>query len=362
MVVGFGSVMLFNYIVDPFQQFRKASWYEVDFKTTDARMLIPGLARHYDYENIITGDSTAQNFTLDMISDTLHFNKPIKFVMSSERLYEVNRVLDFAFHMKKNLKNVVYPIRLPDFFTKGSVEPNAGLINQDDESHTFPDYLYRHDKRFSQIIAYLYTLRTLKKSMFYALGNGYHAEKSSRLYNLMFSWMCSKIGIKHPNPQHVIADYIKYHDKVRITDFPKEMALMGVQKIENLIKAHPTTHFIVYYIPYSVIYYKSRSIRGKTFKDSFKEMFLDFPKALSLKLLTYPNVEIHDLRTMPFVTNLDAYYDDVHFDAKTNQLILEALANKKYQLTPSNVQTFTDAFKNLVLNYHIPKELLPKTP
>ncbi|WP_158656901.1 hypothetical protein [Helicobacter bizzozeronii] len=149
----------------------------------------------------------------------------------------------------------------------------------------------------------------------------------------------------------------KRHDTM--WEFSKNTALMLAQKnIEGLIKAQPATHFIFYYVPYSVFYYKSSRIGGETFKDSFKEMFLEFPKALSLKLLTYPNVEIHDLRTMPFVNDLDAYYDGAHFDTKASQLILEALASKKYQLTPSNVQTFTDALKNLVLNYHIPKELL----
>ncbi|WP_233707235.1 hypothetical protein [Helicobacter bizzozeronii] len=123
MVVGFGSVMLLNYIVDPFQQFRKASWYEVDFTTSDERMLIPGLARHYDYDSIIVGASTEENFKIDMISNILHFKKPIKFVMSGGRLYELNRALNLAFHMNKKIQNVVYTLKVPNFLSKGVMNP-----------------------------------------------------------------------------------------------------------------------------------------------------------------------------------------------------------------------------------------------
>ncbi len=233
MVVGFGVFIISNYIVDPFQQLRKASWYEVDFTTSDERMLIPGLARHYDYDSIIVGASTEENFKIDMISNILHFKKPIKFVMSGGRLYELNRALNLAFHMNKKIQNVVYTLKVPNFFVKGSDEPNQNLLAQNNDTYSFPDYLYNYNNRLLQVVTYLYNLRTLRKTLYYTFSNHHFTDQSCRSYNAMFSWICSKIyeRVKHPDPQHIITIYLdpKRHDTM--WEFSKNTALMLAQKI-----------------------------------------------------------------------------------------------------------------------------------
>ncbi|BEG56978.1 hypothetical protein NHP21005_06660 [Helicobacter sp. NHP21005] len=345
--------MLFNYIVDPFQQFRKASWYEVDFTGFDERWLIPGMARNFDYDSVVLGASTEENIKLDMLSNLFHLQKPIKFVMAGSAGFENYAALNLAFHFKPNIKTVIYALR-SDLFMHTTTTRD-----------TFPKFLYTTDHRFKQALLYLTNPKTSRKSYEYLKAFYHHAKHLTEdpcrnSYNNMFTWYCN-YSKKRPGPEKIFKEYIKQtrpDADYQNQDFSKKRALWNAHtELENLVKNHPETHFIFFYVPFSALYYRSIKNAHESFINSFEQKYVQFPKALSLKLLTYKNVEIHDLRSMPFVANTNAYYDLWHYDTNHIKLVLETIASKTHQLTPQNVQTYTDAFKKLILDYYIPKAL-----
>ncbi|TSA79796.1 hypothetical protein, partial [Helicobacter mehlei] len=356
IVVGFGVFIISNYVVDPFQQLRKASWYNIDFYDDDARWLISGMAKNFDYENILIGSSTEENIGIDTLSQIFHLKKLIKFTIEGSAGFEIYSALNLAFHTKPNIKTVIYALR-PDLFVH-----KAG----DD---FFPKFLYTTNDRLKQVLTYLSNPKTTQKTYDYLKSFLFRQEHlsadSCRQYNEMFAFDCKFFpDHKHPGPEHVVKIYLdgkKRHTGPHNEHFPQEQALQNAEnELESLIRSHPQTHFILFYVPFpAILYYQTIENNSKAF---FEQENLLFPKTLSLRLLSYKNVELHDLRTLPFVTNLNAYYDIWHCDRDHLKLAFKAIANKKYQLSPSNVQTFTDALKNLVLNYHIPKELLSGVP
>ncbi|CCF79969.1 hypothetical protein HBZS_104170 [Helicobacter bizzozeronii CCUG 35545] len=357
MVVGFGVFIISNYIVDPFQQLRKASWYNIDFYDDDARWLIPGMARNFDYENILAGSSTEENIGIDTLSQIFQLKKPIKFMIEGSEGYEIYAALNLALHTKPNIKTVIYALR-PTLF-----------VHDTTSNDSFPKFLYNTDDRLKQVLTYLTSPKTTQKTYDYLKSFLLRQESlsadSCRQYNEMFAFDCKRFpNLKPLGPEHVIKVYLdvkKLHAGPHNGHFPQEQALQNAQnELESLIKSHPQTHFILFYVPFpAILYYQTIEDHNEVF---FEQQDLLFPKTLSLRLLSYKNVELHDLRTLPFVTDLNAYYDIWHCDRDHLKLAFKAIVSKKYQLTPSNVQTYTDALKNLVLNYHIPKELLPKTP
>lgn len=71
MIYGIASlciILLFNYFVDPFQHYRKATIYTFNY-SGNQRYLNPGLAKNYDFNSIIIGTSMTENFTLDNVID-----------------------------------------------------------------------------------------------------------------------------------------------------------------------------------------------------------------------------------------------------------------------------------------------------
>jgi len=62
IIIGVPGLM--NYIVDPFQQYRKP-WYNPYFPPQIERYLNPGLAKNYDYDSILIGTSQVETFNLN---------------------------------------------------------------------------------------------------------------------------------------------------------------------------------------------------------------------------------------------------------------------------------------------------------
>ncbi|WP_233704460.1 hypothetical protein [Helicobacter cynogastricus] len=353
ILLSFGSIMGFNYIIDPFQQLRKATMYGVDFTGGDERMLIAGMARTYDYDSILVGSSTEERISLDLLSSILHLKKPIKFVMAGETSYDLYRALNLAFTVHKNIKTVVYAINplalMPDY---NKADP--GKVGN---AFSFPDYLYSTDHRFRQLLSYLFNLRVLEKSLFYWRSISSHKDFRGPCshYNTMFAPYCKSIV---GNGRSMLYAYLTFSEPSSWTQqilFSQSVVLSETQKhLESLVKAHPETHFIFYYVPFHILHYYLYRAKDTPMEESIEKMFVQAPKAVSLRLLTYPNVEIHDLRVIPIVSEFKPYNNPSHFDFGQSHVVLEAIANKKYQLTPTNVQTFTDTFRKLVLGYKIP--------
>ena len=63
-------IMTINYIVDPFQQYRIATWYKVTDKKQ--RNVIPGLAKNIAVETVIIGSSMVENFRVSFINKEQH--------------------------------------------------------------------------------------------------------------------------------------------------------------------------------------------------------------------------------------------------------------------------------------------------
>lgn len=70
------SIITINYIIDPYQQYRKSSYYT--FSTKKPRYLNAGLVKNYDYDSLIIGSSMMANFDAKTVENLLGFGKTIK--------------------------------------------------------------------------------------------------------------------------------------------------------------------------------------------------------------------------------------------------------------------------------------------
>ncbi|WP_104750183.1 hypothetical protein [Helicobacter cynogastricus] len=352
--------MAINYIVDPFAQFRKAHWYSPDYTWSEERFFIPGLLRHEKFDNILAGASTEENIGIHLIKKYLHLQNIMKITITGAASDELYIALKLAFRMRK-IHNVIYALNPYSFSTDHP--PHA------DGSHTFPTYLYE-PRNLTQVFTYLFSLRVFKKSVFYLHRKMFPPPPHESIDcwhhtfdpNYMFAWNC--VETRALNPKHVVGLWQKSRQVALSSQsnnltFKSRVQSGMVKYLESLIKAHPETHFILYYPPWSVLHYTESRVGTKSFEESFEEMFLQTADYMNKKLLAYPNVEIHDLRALPFVTDLNLYYDPPHFNmTKVGPLIFKALASKKYQVTLENNASFQEALKNLILNYKVPAQYL----
>ena len=67
------TVGVINFLLDPFQQYRKANFYKPIYD--NERYLNPGLAKTYDYNQVIIGSSMTENFLLSDAKDILEIGR-----------------------------------------------------------------------------------------------------------------------------------------------------------------------------------------------------------------------------------------------------------------------------------------------
>ncbi len=102
------AIALINFIIDPFQQYRKAIFHKTIF--TKAYYLNAGLIKNHTYDSISLGSSMTENFILEEVSTYLNYEKPIKLPLRGGSIEEHSSILAAAIHTKKVIQYILMHI------------------------------------------------------------------------------------------------------------------------------------------------------------------------------------------------------------------------------------------------------------
>jgi hypothetical protein len=301
-----------NFTVDPFQQYRKAHFYKPIYD--NERYLNPGLAKTYEYNQVIIGSSMTENFLLSDIKEILGFDKPIKFCMSGATAYEMKTMLDSAYQ-HRTIDSVIYGA---DFFSfTGST---TRLFNGEG---SLPFYLY--DNNRLNDYRYLLSFDTFKFSL-----DSFVLLKPAVMFdfNRMYQWQHA-LSESDFNGTNRIREW---KNKVGFNpDYHKdEYSLVAMKanidvNLIPLVQNHPETTFYIFYPPYSILAFKNMKEKG------WLGTVEQFKYHLFIQLAHYPNVKIYDFQASKEVTcNLDNYKDLLHYHQRINKWMLEQMKNDNY--------------------------------
>lgn len=103
--------------------------------------------------------------------------------------------------------------------------------------------------------------------------------------------------------------------------------------IAPLIEANPDTEFVFIVPPVGVI------TKAIFYNGGLLEAYLDVARAVFTKLLSYPNTRIIacDL-DFEYNTNTDNYMDDGHYEPSGGKLMVDCIAEGKYEITLENLE------------------------
>jgi hypothetical protein len=106
----------------------------------------------------------------------------------------------------------------------------------------------------------------------------------------------------------------------------------NVDLLEEMVKSHPETEFVIIIPPYSSLWWYEAAMQGETEGD-----FYAVREACS-RLLPYENVSIHYFQNdEEIISNLDNYMDLIHFSQDINRYIVDSLLTEEHRLTAENV-------------------------
>ena len=313
--------------VDPFFQYHKPLErfpYLIDNQLSQN----PGMAKNWEYDSVILGSSMTVNFNTDWFSEILDL-KTAKLSFNGAHPKDQSNIMDIIFKSPNHVKTVFLGIDIPAY--SSDVEATK---------YPIPEYLY--DENYLNDIFYVLNKDVLLNYILRAVADPKDKTAIPTMYAL---WWTDE----YFNKQYVLQYYEP--PKIVTKEAPEETYLERVK--DNLdinicpyIEANPDTEFVVFYPPYSILYWY-----GINRENKLNATLAEF-QYVSERLLPYNNVRIFNFQDQEeIITDLNNYADYDHYHGDINRFMVNCFADGTCELTKKNLSDSLEAMRILAVNY-----------
>ena len=330
---------VFNYLVDPYQQYRMPKLYLV--KYFNQRFQNPGFIKNYEYDSIALGASLMENFILSEVDQYLGYNKTLKVSLKGgtvkEQQISLNTVID-----NKKIKNV--------FWCLDNVNFAGNMTELFYGNNSLPLYLY-DDKIFNDLY-YIFSLDVAKDSINALLNKPLYENTDLNFsYDKMFQWQhkvhASAFSLENMNKVWIDTD-INFSEKDRQRHLFPVLKNNFDNNILDVVRKNSEIKFTMFFPPYSILKYKSYEKQG------ILGEYLEFKKYMINTLSEFNNVIMYDFQKDKKITHeLSNYKDLSHYHQKINTWMLEKIYDKEYQVDKSNVKINLENLVDQVHKYNL---------
>lgn len=289
-----------------------------------------GMAKHIEYDSLITGSSMTENFKVSQFNKLYDCNT-IKLSFSGARAENYRILFDAAFSEKK-IKNVFMGLDIDSF-----------IHASDSMTNKIPKYLYDNnwftDTEYvlNKTVMINYALNSLNKSI----------NNEIKDWDEIYTWYQNH----QFSEQTVMKSYNRPSKRTKKGENIFEENLnASLSNIEKYIYENPETQFHMFLPPYSIVYYDYWNQRGEL------EAFCNAYEIIIKRLIQYPNVKLSAFYAeQDIICNLDNYKDYTHYSNKINELIANKMKSGEYELNQDNAQEYIDTAKKFFMNYDYDK-------
>ncbi|MBD5511123.1 MAG: hypothetical protein HDR08_07715 [Lachnospiraceae bacterium] len=292
---------------------------------------MPGVASHFQYDSAIVGTSMTENFRVSWFEEMgLH---AVKLSYSGARSLDIRTVLDKVYESGNEVKYILMDVN--DY--QLTVDASQRYVEQ-------PAYLYRNvwwddtEYLWNNDVFWMSVGRVLEKltNSQPKLDDAYTWEEPE-----LFSAEIVKEGCR---------EYVEsLREKTQEGyDWQEEYANCedNLNNIIPVIEAHPETEFVIFYPPYSILYWEEQVLSGRA------EGILEIYKYSMSRLLKYENVRIFAFQDEEeIITNLDNYRDVCHHTPQVNRYIFDSVMSGNKEITAENIDAYFEGMRRMVSEY-----------
>lgn len=306
------GVMAFNFIVDPFQYYRKSELYRPILWGGMQRHQNAGLARHHAEEVIVIGSSVTENFFTKDIEAS--WGKPARRLSISGSLAHEQYLVTRQALATGRVREVMW-----------GADAGAFMRQHDavrDDQAPFPWHMYR-DKPVPNV-EYLLAIGTTRLSIAALRGYG-HVD-----FDTYHSWHAAA----EYGPKVVLKGWTrscdeftrKYVEGARTR--PAAVIATMTESIErnmvSLVRQHPGTVFHIFLPSMATLMYAPADT-------GFLRSAVPFREVLARAVTGLPNVRLYDFQAVPELANdLGRYKDPLHYDLATSRYIIDAIRDGRH--------------------------------
>lgn len=319
-------------IVDPYFHFH-APIEGISYEMKEEQYMNDGITRNFDYDTIITGDSTSLSFSTAII-DELFDAQSVRLTFQGEGFKGINENLQTAIDTHPELKLVIRGIGTLWFVT------DEDYMGYDD----YPDYLY--DDIIWNDVYYIWNGDVLFCKVFPEIGRtlkqvpakGFDAEifPSGGLGDVALA--------RYERPEKA---YKKAEEQE--TEQMFQMLDRNLQKnVIEIIETNPDITFYLFFPPYSILWWDQHHQIG----EEVLIRRIQMEQYAIEKLLPYENVHLFAFTTnTEWICDLNHYNDEVHYTESTCTQILKWMKAGEYELTEDNYMEYIECITDFMLSY-----------
>ena len=332
-IIGILGIMIFvvflQIIVDPYFHYHKPI---TKYRLNDERYINDGIARHFDYDAIITGNSLCQNFSTSQY-DELFGTKSVKLSFSGAGYKEIWESLGRALEYNDGVKEVLVCMDLQDLDRDADWERYEGN----------PTYLY--DDNIFNDIRYIFNKDAIYRGTTYNLIWTVTGHESTSMDEYS-SWE-RETGEKQAcaSLQYIPDDVdpdgwsFDYDDKERIRN-------NIYSNIIPVIEASPEVKFKIVVPPSSIARW------AEYCRENQVEYRIAGFEYASEELIALPNVNIYAFDdAFDITTNLNLYSDTIHYNSSVNEWMIECVKSEDHCLDNTSLQAFFDEIRQYYEEY-----------
>lgn len=325
-----GSVITVTIVVDPFFQYHKPMPgfpYLIDNQINQN----PGMAENMEYDSVILGSSMTVNFNTDWFNELMGLNT-IKLSYSAAYPKDQANIMKILFDSPNQVDKVFLGIDVITYM--------AGV---EETKYPIPEYLY-NDKVYDDA-DYLLNKDVLLN---YILRPMAEQEKSD-LATIYASWWTEE----YYDEEWVLTHYTSPEQTATETPSDAYIAAVETNLAQNIcpfIEANPDTDFVIFFPPYSILFWND------VLRENHLEATLEEIRYLCERLEAYENVSLYFFLDQEWiVTDLNHYADYSHYHPDFNRYMAECFADGTCRV--EDIEINLALMRNIVNNYDFDKLL-----
>ena len=316
-----------NVVVDPLFQYHQP-WFGLKPVVTYSRYQNPGIAKNFDYENAMIGNSLSENFRISVVNDALG-GETAKLTMAGSHPVDWVHILNILKTRDPQPKHILF--NLDPYILYASADADSSL----------PEYLYNSD--WIDNVSYLLNMKAF--------------------FDFTFDTIFKNVADRVPDYDKIYLweDDWEYGEKVVLNNYQRpdidkkavdvqpsiESAKNNVVLLSDYFVSMPDTEFIFFFAPFSMIYWDS-VVRQNTL-EAHKELYLSACK----ELLNYDNVSVFfwlDNEILEIMGDLNNYIDEAHYSPQVCETLAQRIKDNQGCVTIENymevIETFFDYIKS----------------
>jgi len=328
IVIGIVLVGILNVIVDPYFHYHRPI---TRYRLNEQRYINDGIARHFDYDAIITGNSLTENFKPSTYNSLFGTSNCIKLPYSGAGYKEIWTSLDRYLGYNTNVTEVLVGFELEDMSRSASWERYSGA----------PEYLY--DNKVFNDTQYIFNKSVLYRGTLYnILWTVLNNENTS--FDDYSAWT------RESGPKQACASLTTITEK----NYSRTLSDVDLGKIEDnlttnivsVVSKYPDVTFKLVIPPSSVAKWAEYYSKGEV------EWRIDGLEYALPIVLNENNIEVYAFDDVFYVTeNLELYCDTIHYEASINELMLEEIAKNGHRVNSNNYKEYISRIREFYANY-----------